>query len=188
LGCCASKLLLALLQFNEPIHLSGEGGEVRVDPRLQGLLAFIEAEWSITSDAIFRAELGLMVKLRFRLHAKYKDLQFHFLRLLKHGFLNLSAREYLGGEEAFNSWSTFPKWREDHKPPEKKIAGAKIQEQMLSSYAQVSRTADHKSITDDRWWRRSRKMVVGAPGTIPHVIVAAPSLPPGGGASLADVT
>jgi len=48
------------------VKTDAEGG---FDPKLKGLLAFFDKEWTITKREVFEAEFGLLARLRFKLHA-----------------------------------------------------------------------------------------------------------------------
>ena len=65
--------LVIAYKFNEPVYLRSHGEASEKDPqgkdpRLLALLAFIEQEWSVSQEAVWDAEVGVLVRLKFRLH------------------------------------------------------------------------------------------------------------------------
>jgi len=155
----AACLVLAF-KFNEPIFLTG-GTEAARDPKLAALLAFFEHEWSITHEAVWGAELGVLVHLKFRLHCPSAHLSHHFLRLLKHGFINLSPREYLGSD-LFATWERSPAWLRNHEPPapitdsSAFLAAPKVNLADASAAAPPQRPAGNFASTGAQWWPRRR--------------------------------
>jgi hypothetical protein len=153
----AACLVLAL-KFNEPVYLTG-GAEAARDPKLAALLAFFEQEWSVSHEAVWGAELGVLVRLKFRLHSPSAHLTHHFLRLLKHGFINLSPREYLGSD-LFAAWERSVAWLRNHEPPlpvtDSSDFMAAPKANKVAAAATPQRPAGNFAPTGAQWWPRRR--------------------------------
>lgn len=94
-----------------------------------------------------------MVKLKFRLHARGAHLTHHFQRLLKAGFINLSARAYLADEDMFDSWANSPQWLANHEPGEP-LTRRPMNEHVVSSPATVDAGLPSHPRSRQTWWRQ----------------------------------